>query len=278
MTASSDSVLHWRSETEFSIGAIAYECRPWRDYFSSTPARFCVRKPPELVRRLADLLDRLQPRRIVEVGVFEAGSSALIAQVAGPERLVTFDISEPHEAFERMLDAEELTGSVSSHWRIDQADGERLRTIVREELGDEPADLVIDDASHVLEPTRATFNALFPLLRPGGTYVIEDWALGHGILKPRPGETPLSALVLELVLAAAHRPDAVERVEVDGAWAMATRGPRELDEDFDVREQCGERGRSMLPPPGAGVLTGPNRAGGRGRSILARLKGSRHVG
>ncbi len=39
----------------------------------------------------------------------------------------------------------------------------------------EPIDVVIDDASHLYEPTRASFETLFPLLRPGGLYLIEDW-------------------------------------------------------------------------------------------------------
>ena len=39
----------------------------------------------------------------------------------------------------------------------------------------EPLDLVIDDASHLYGPTMASFEVLFPRLRPGGLYVIEDW-------------------------------------------------------------------------------------------------------
>jgi hypothetical protein len=42
-----------------------------------------------------------------------------------------------------------------------------------------PLDLVIDDASHIYGPTKASFQALFPLLRPGGLYLIEDWAWAH---------------------------------------------------------------------------------------------------
>ena len=36
-------------------------------------------------------------------------------------------------------------------------------------------DLVIDDASHELHATKASFETLFPLLRSGGWYIIEDW-------------------------------------------------------------------------------------------------------
>ena len=40
-------------------------------------------------------------------------------------------------------------------------------------------DLVVDDASHLYEQTKATFAMLFPLVRPGGNYVIEDWSWAH---------------------------------------------------------------------------------------------------
>lgn len=39
--------------------------------------------------------------------------------------------------------------------------------------------VIVDDASHDYEKTIATFNNLWPVLRPGGTYVIEDWSHLH---------------------------------------------------------------------------------------------------
>jgi predicted O-methyltransferase YrrM len=39
-------------------------------------------------------------------------------------------------------------------------------------------DLFIDDASHKGHLTKATFNLLWPLVAPGGFYVIEDWFIG----------------------------------------------------------------------------------------------------
>lgn len=39
-------------------------------------------------------------------------------------------------------------------------------------------DLIVDDASHKGHLTDATFKMLWPLVAPGGYYVIEDWFLG----------------------------------------------------------------------------------------------------
>ena len=41
-------------------------------------------------------------------------------------------------------------------------------------------DLIVDDASHHGQTTRASFDLLWPLVRPGGFYVIEDWFVGFG--------------------------------------------------------------------------------------------------
>ncbi len=72
-------------------------------------------------------------------------------------------------------------------WAVDQQDSARLREIWQTEFR-APLDLVIDDASHLYGPTKTSFETLFPLLRPGGLYIIEDWAWGHWkeFLAPEP--------------------------------------------------------------------------------------------
>ena len=64
------------------------------------------------------------------------------------------------------------------HFGTSQCDNEMLKQIVQGELADE-LDLVVDDASHTYEETRASFEFLFPLLSPGGIYVVEDWSWAH---------------------------------------------------------------------------------------------------
>lgn len=49
-------------------------------------------------------------------------------------------------------------------------------------------DLIVDDGCHDGETVRRSFALLWPLVRPGGFYVVEDWQVS---LRPaeRPGET-----------------------------------------------------------------------------------------
>jgi len=64
------------------------------------------------------------------------------------------------------------------HWgprvkfvRADQSKREQLRAVV-DEYG--APDVVIDDGSHIGSHIRTSFDVLWPCLRPGGIYVIED--------------------------------------------------------------------------------------------------------
>lgn len=68
----------------------------------------------------------------------------------------------------------------------DQADPEFLKK-VNESHG--PFDIVIDDGSHRNPDMKASFECLFPLLKPGGLYVVEDlhacyWGKSHGTGEP----------------------------------------------------------------------------------------------
>lgn len=48
------------------------------------------------------------------------------------------------------------------------------------EISPDGFDLIVDDASHEGKLTRRTWELLWPLVRPGGYYVIEDWFVGLG--------------------------------------------------------------------------------------------------
>ena len=40
--------------------------------------------------------------------------------------------------------------------------------------------VIVDDGSHQADHIMVSFNALFPLLRPGGVYIVEDVSMHHG--------------------------------------------------------------------------------------------------
>jgi predicted O-methyltransferase YrrM len=178
----------WSSDDAFNVGGTTYFVvefqQPLRALRASRNASngFAIYKSREQVEAFVRLAAGFRGSRIVELGIYEGGSTALLAQLARPERLVAVDITpEPVGNLGRFVDMHALHDRVRPHYGVDQADGPRLGDIVAREFSGEPIDLVIDDASHLLAPTRASFEVLFPSLRTGGLFVIEDWSWEHTI-------------------------------------------------------------------------------------------------
>lgn len=84
----------------------------------------------------------------------------------------------------------------------------------------------MDDASHYYELTKISFEKLFPLVRPGGFYVIEDWAWCHwkGLESYYTGEIPLTRLVTELVEAAGTSANLIKNITIYQSIAVVERG------------------------------------------------------
>jgi predicted O-methyltransferase YrrM len=239
----------WRAEHVLEVDGVHFVARGAADRFTSAPDRFCLVKRPDLAAKYLDLLAELRPATIVELGVYQGGSCALMALAANPEVLLSVELSgERVPALDTLIAQRGLGDRVHVHHGIDQADGPALAGLVDDHLAGRPLDLVVDDASHLVGPTRASFNVLLPRLRPGGVYVIEDWSWAHiGYGAHRPAETPLTVLVFELTMALPSRPGLIAELRVDHDWAMVVRGDAEVDPtDFDVSACYSPRGRALL--------------------------------
>jgi predicted O-methyltransferase YrrM len=227
----------------------------------STPERFRIRKNASLMALYQELCPRMRGRRIVELGIADGGSTAMLALAAQPSKLVALELDrEPRAALETFVDRHQLGDVVRTYYGLDQGDRERLARIVDTEFAREPIDVIIDDASHQYAPTVASFEVLFPRLRPGGLIIIEDWGADYfyaeaiarkladarepgsaelaerlGGAKYRqeagrePKPLPLPRLGQQLLLASLASPQAVTTVGVDHHWLTARRGSAPLD-------------------------------------------------
>lgn len=101
--------------------------------------------------------------KFLEIGVFKGGSLEMWRKYFGPNsKICGIDIDPACADYE----TPGTTVRIGS-----QADPEFLRTVV-DELG--APDIILDDGSHVAAHQDASFRTLFPLLKDGGLYVIED--------------------------------------------------------------------------------------------------------
>lgn len=144
----------------------------------STSSCFYLRKPKPLVKAYAHLLGRLKPDQVADLGIYDGACAAFIAQFRRPRRLAAIDIMSSFPALDGFIAEQGLEEVVTVHGGVDQGDRAALLAAVGAGLGSDPIDLVVDDASHEYAPTVVSFEALFPLVRPGGLFLIEDWAMG----------------------------------------------------------------------------------------------------
>jgi predicted O-methyltransferase YrrM len=149
---------------------------PPKDRRPSTAEAFTIAKNEPYLRVYEDLAAGFSPRSILELGIFQGGSYVFLDKLFKPRRMSAVEISSKHVA--PLLDYVSRTENRFVHFGTSQCDNEMLKRIVQGELADE-LDLVVDDASHTYEETKISFELLFPLLNPGGIYVIEDWSWAH---------------------------------------------------------------------------------------------------
>jgi hypothetical protein len=106
---------------------------------------------------------RNTPLKMLEIGVFKGGSLDLWRDYFGADAKI-FGIDLDPECANRVTPPNQV--------RIGSQDNAKFLRSVVDELG--APDIILDDAAHVGRLQRASFDVLFPLLREGGLYVIED--------------------------------------------------------------------------------------------------------
>jgi cephalosporin hydroxylase len=186
---------------------------------------------------------------IVELGIYQGGSTAFFYEAFRPSLLVAFELGRPAPALERFVTSRGLEEVVRLHYGVDQGDTGRLLHLLRSDLVGRVVDLVVDDASHFYTPTRASFEAIFPLVRPGGLYIIEDWNWVHyprdffsrpNVVEHFRSGHPLTDLALDLVKVAGTSSDVIREVRIDAESIQVVRGSAELDAPIDLADHVVE--------------------------------------
>jgi len=213
--------LNWLNDVEFVVEGIHFKCCVG-DYTEKTNEdRFILLKDRASLESYAAVLADIRPRNALEFGIFQGGSAALFTLWFDLEKFVGIDICSSVGPFDKFCRSHEAGRKIRAYYGVSQTDAARVTEIAKDEFGEVPIDLIIDDASHLYRPTRRAFEIAFPLLRPGGIYVIEDWGWAHWPGHDWPqGETALSMLIMELLMLCASRPDLVSEVRVFPSFAF----------------------------------------------------------
>lgn len=190
-----------------------------------------------------------RPQNIFELGLWDGGSLAFWFECFQPKKHVGIDLLQrgDSEYFRRYISSRGLSARLKTYWDTNQADAPKLRSIVNREF-DGPLDLVIDDASHFYQPTKSSFECLFPLLRPGGLYLIEDWAWEHwkdfsSPDDPMAKEESLTRLVVELLEATGTSTSLIGSLTTYQGFTVIERGEADImgQEDFKLEHHIWRR-------------------------------------
>ncbi len=252
------------------IDGTIFELRPM-DRYPTNAEWVCLRKNRNLANRYLALAEEFRGCRMIEVGVDQGGSTAYFTKLFKPEKLLAIELSEkPVRKITRFLSNHDKEGRVEIQWGVDQSDRNVVPGLVDRAFGSQSIDLVVDDASHLLAPSTATFEMLFPRLRPGGRYVVEDWCGDHAwernmqlmmdrdvdgeltvrfaaeVSDGRTRATPTSFLVCQLVIAVSRRPDWVAEVQVIDGYCEVRRGPAEIPPHTPLADYIGSLGHWMF--------------------------------
>ena len=197
------AMMKWTGKDEFEIDNMKFtiDVQPGPKRRPSTEGNFTLVKTMSYIKDYVALADETFPH-IMELGLFQGGSLVFFDKMFKPKKLIGLDISPKRiEALDNYISS----GSqhIKTYYGVSQDDVNMLRSIVHNDF-DGSLDLVVDDASHLYELTKTSMSVLFPLLKPGGVYIIEDWAWS---LRPNAqsrehpwyGKAALVNLVFEIV-------------------------------------------------------------------------------
>jgi hypothetical protein len=137
----------------------------FRDYFDRTDDRAIYKMEHylDLYHRLLGPWQGRSDITFLEIGIFEGGSIGMWKGFFGPgAKLVFADIDPACRRFDEPGIEIEIG---------DQADPGFLKALG---AAHGPFDLIIDDGGHMMHQQKASFSHLWPHLKDGGLYVVED--------------------------------------------------------------------------------------------------------
>ena len=249
--------IKWLDSNRISVDDVLfYVIRDFSELsLASTSNLFLLGKPRSMVEKYIDLLKPMSIQKIFELGIFKGGSSVFFHALCRPEKLVVIEYDrEEVTALGDYIQKKKCQKKLIPYYGVNQADRESMLHILEKEFHDKNIDLVIDDASHFLDETRRSFNIIVPFVRPGGLYIIEDWAWSHAPfdMYQKPGgkysdKPALTNLVFEIIMSCPSTPGLIDEIVIDKHNVIITKGGGEnIPETFDISDSYLTRGKKFI--------------------------------
>ncbi len=259
--------IEWISETNFRVGGQQFISDLESQQLRTSNEQVVVLKTATMLRHYLDFFLPHSIDNMIELGIWQGGSPLFFGLTTDIKKIVALDQIRPDPApadaspelgmFYRnpavieLIERHRLGTRVRPYFGYQQDDRAGLETIIADEFGDAPLDLVIDDASHQYEQTRRSFEILFPRLRQGGLYIIEDWQWAHMDVAAyqdgsKWGDRPaLTNFIFELLMAYGSHSDLFWNIVVRDWFVSLQKGSFPCPEPFRIDEAIRARGKSL---------------------------------
>jgi hypothetical protein len=258
--------IDWTSETSFRINGLEFVCDLETLQRQTNLDQVVILKNSTMLRTYLDFLAPHAIGNLLELGIDQGGSLLFFGMATDAKKVVAVDHrpdtlpkdtptkDKPfcrNPAISTIIETRGLTNRARPYFGFEQDDRRALEAIISAEFGDAPLDLVIDDASHHLEKTRRSFEILFPRLRQGGLYIIEDWQWSHLDLPEyqngaKFGDKPaLTNLIFELLVAYGSHSDLFWNITVREWFVALQKGSHRADTNFRLDSLMRMRGKSL---------------------------------
>ncbi len=232
LSSFADTDIEWLDPLHLQCRGVRLRLALGFDLGEPTEGVVTLFKDPKFIRSYLKQLGGLRVDRMIEVGVWDGGSAIFFWNLFKPDMLSCIELKRQAPALTDYIEAQSLSERFRVHFGVDQSDREAVAAVVREDFPGGAIDLIVDDASHLYGPSRATFEELFPALREGGLYVLEDWktnlAFPHFGGGEAPDDPPLHQLVFEMLEFSMHHADVIPSVRCWHNFVLIERGPAEL--------------------------------------------------
>ncbi len=250
--------MQWIDDNTLEMGGVIFDLdiTSGMNNKESSGNCFLLAKHRTMIQKYCDLAEKEKVENICELGIYKGGSCLLFHELFGAKKTVAIDYCKPYVPLETYIAKNNLSQNIKTYYEIDQANRSKVTSIIEEEFKGEAIDMVFDDASHFLDETKSSFNTIFPYLRHGGYYIIEDWAWAHwpgdqwqkdgGIWADR---SAMTNLIFEIVMACPTNSGLIESIEITCDTVYIKRGRGLMPEgEFDISEAYNNRGKPFLSP------------------------------
>jgi hypothetical protein len=243
--------VDWISETNFVLDGLEFfgDLKSYTE--RTTPDRVIILKDSRLLRQYLDFFAGHTINNLFELGIWQGGSPLFYGIGTDAKKVVALDLASKNPTLDEIISQRGLGEKLKLHFGVSQDDRGAVQRILNGEFAGEKLDLVIDDASHLYGPSRASFEIIFPRLREGGIYVIEDWQWAHiDDAQYQSGATfgdqpALTNFIFELLMAYGSHPDLFWNIVVRDWFVAVQKGSMPLADDFKLDDLMRLRGKSL---------------------------------